>query len=157
MPGHIYEELRRGLRLSHACEEGGYLLGDVCRQPGSPADEDDPAFRWLVEITDLLMAEGTRGSAARLLFTGDSWSMACRHRDRGGAGRKLVGWFHTHLFPAGDSFGLSGLDQEMHAWYLPRPWQVALLLNLEGEGDRTVRCYQRGPERELVETSFEVF
>lgn len=71
--------------------------------------------------------------------------------------RKLVGWFHTHLFPATDTFGLSGLDQEMHAWYLPRPWQVAVLLNFERDADRTVRCYQRGPEGKLVETPFFVF
>jgi hypothetical protein len=35
---------------------------------------------------------------------------------------------------------------------------VALLLNLEGDdADHTVRCYQRGPERDLVETPFEVY
>jgi hypothetical protein len=45
----------------------------------------------------------------------------------------------------------------MHGWYLPQPWQVALLLNLEDNGERTVRCFQRGPEGDLVETPFAVF
>jgi hypothetical protein len=158
IPARLYAQLGRELVLSHEKEEGGYVLGNVFRQPGSPEKEDDPAFRWLVEVTDLLMAEDTVGSAVRLLFTGDTWSKVSRRRDREFAERKLVGWFHTHLFPAGDNFGLSGLDQNMHAWYLPRPWQVALLLNLEANGERTVRCYQRSLETgELVETLFEIF
>ena len=133
------------------------MLGNVYRLPGSPEKEDDPGFRWLVEVTDLLMAEDTVGTAIALLFTGDTWSKVSRRRDREFAERKLAGWFHTHVFPASDSFGLSGLDQEMHAWYLPKPWQVAILLNLENDGQRTVRCYQRGSEGDLVETPFAVF
>jgi hypothetical protein len=157
MPARVYTELRQQLILSTKKEEGGYLLGNVYRQPGSPESEGGENFRWIVEITDLLMAEDTVGSAMKLLFTGDSWSKINRRRNRDFAERRLVGWFHTHLFPATDSFGLSGLDQDMHAWYLPRPWHVAVLLNLEPDGDRTVRCYQRGPDGSLVETPFAVF
>lgn len=155
IPAPLYEELRRGLSLSDKKEEGGYLLGNVFRLPGSPEQEQNSDFRWLVEVTSLVMAEGTVGNLVELLFTGDSWSEISRRRDR--EKRQLVGWFHTHLFPASESFGLSGRDQEMHAWYLPRPWQVAILLNFEHTGPRTVRCYQRGPEGDLVETPFEVF
>ena len=157
IPARLYQELRSNLTLSQKNEEGGYVLGNVFRMPGSPEKEDDPNFRWLVEVTDLLMAEDTVGTAITLLFTGDTWSKVSRRRDREFAERKLAGWFHTHVFPASDSFGLSGLDQEMHAWYLPKPWQVAILLNLENDGERTVRCYQRGQEGDLVETPFTVF
>lgn len=157
IPAPLYDDLRRHLELSNNKEEGGYILGNLYRQPGSPEKESDPDFRWLVEVTDLVMAEDTVGSPALLLFTGDSWSKISRRRDRDFRDRKLVGWFHTHLFPASDSFGLSGLDQDMHAWYLPRPWQIAILLNLEGAEERTVRCYQRGPAGDLVETPFELF
>jgi len=146
IPARLYAELRRNLTLSQKNEEGGYVLGNVYRLPGSPEKEDDPDFRWQVEVTDLLMAEDTIGTPVMLLFTGDTWSKVSRRRDREFSERRLVGWFHTHVFPASDSFGLSGLDQDMQAWYLPKPWQVAILLNLENEGERTVRCYQRGPE-----------
>jgi len=158
IPSHIYHELRQGLKLSQTVEEGGGDIswGNVYREPGSPGKEDDPDFRWMVEVTDLLMAEGTVGSPAMLLFTGDSWSRISRRRAKDYADRKLVGWFHTHTFPATDDFGLSGLDQDMHAWYLPKPWQIAILLNIERNGDRTVRCYQRGPKGDLAETSFGV-
>ena len=157
IPEGIYAKLSHELSLSDQVEEGGFLLGNVYRQLGSDEKEDAPDFRWLVEITDLVMAEKTVGSAARLLFTGDSWSQVSRRRDRDHPGRKLVGWFHTHVFPATDDFGLSGLDQDMHAWFLPKPWHVAILLNLEKNGNRTVRCYQRGPDRDLVESPFEIF
>jgi hypothetical protein len=156
IPRRLYTELSNRLTLSEKNEEGGYVLGNVYRLPGSPEKDDDPNYRWLVEVTDLLMAENTVGTPVALLFTGDTWSKVNIRRDRDFAGRKLVGWFHTHLFPASDTFGLSGLDQDMHGWYLSRPWQVAILLNLEQGMDRTVRCYQRGPEGALVETPYEV-
>ena len=156
IPAQIYDDLRHGLVLSKMKEEGGYLLGNVYRLPGSPENEDAPGFRWLLEVTDLVMAEDTIGSPAVLLFTGNSWSKVSRRRDRDFPTRRLIGWFHTHLFPATDNFGLSGVDQDMHSWYLPKPWQIAILLNQEENNERSVRCYQRGPAGELVETPFEI-
>ncbi len=156
MSRRVFDALRRDLELSDEREEGGYLAGQAYRAPGSPEKDDDENFRWVVEVTHHEMAKGTLGSAAVLLFTGDSWSTIGRRLDTVLGGRVLVGWFHTHLFGATDDFGLSGLDQDMHAWYLSKPWQVAILLNLEKDGERTVRCYQRGPEGDLVETPFEV-
>ncbi|HLW03741.1 MAG TPA: hypothetical protein VKT82_34155 [Ktedonobacterales bacterium] len=157
IPTHLYADLQRHLFLSQKKEEGGYILGKVFRSAGTSEQENAPGFRWIVEITDLLMAEDTIGSAATLLFTGDTWSKISRRRDRQYPGLELVGWFHTHLFPATDAFGLSSLDQDMHTWYLPRPWQIAILLNLEKDDKRTVRCYQRGVEGDLIESTFETF
>lgn len=157
IPEHLYAELRHNLALSQKNEEGGYALGNVYRLPTTAEKEDAPNFRWLVEVTDLLMAEYTIGTPITLLFTGDTWSNVSKRRDRDFSNRKLIGWFHTHVFPATDTFGLSGLDQDMHAWYLPKPWQIAILLNIEDNAERTVRCYQRGTNGDLVETPFEVF
>jgi hypothetical protein len=49
------------------------------------------------------------------------------------------------------------MDQDLHRRYLTKPWQVAVLLNVEANGQRTVRCFQRGPEGDLIECPFEVF
>lgn len=157
IPHHVYELWRRSLALSDRDEEGGYILGNVYRRPNSPERESDADFRWIVEVTDIVKAENTIGSPATLLFTSDTWSRFRKRQAKEFPERKLVGWFHTHLFGATDSFGLSGLDQDMHAWYLPRPWQMAILLNFEIGADRTVRCYQRGPGGDLVETPYTVF
>jgi hypothetical protein len=154
---NVYQELREGIALSAKVEDGGYLLGIPYRQSGSPENEDDSGFRWLVEMTDVVKAEGAWGRAASLLFTGETWSQISRRIDRDYADKKLVSWFHTHLFKATDDFGLSGLDQDLHRRFLTKPWQVAVLLNIDSHGEREIRCFQRGPEGDLVECTFEVF
>jgi hypothetical protein len=125
--------------------------------PEGPEDEDNSEFSWLIEITDVIQAENTWGNPIWLLFTGDSWSRAKRRIDQDFPGKKLVAWFHTHLFRATDSFGLSGRDEELHRLFLTKPWQVAVLLNIDSNGDREVRCFQKDPKGDLVECIFEVF
>jgi hypothetical protein len=156
MHAGVYQALKENLPLSPRTEDGGYLLGVPYRQPGSPEDEKDDGYRWVLEITDPVLAEGAWARPGMLLFTGESWSRITRRLDREEGGKKLVGWFHTHLFEATDSFGLSGMDQDLHRRYLTKPWQVAVLLNVDADGNRTVRCYQRGPEGDLVECEFGV-
>jgi len=152
----VYRALKEGLPLSPRTEDGGYLLGAPYRRPGSPEDEETEAFRWILEITDAVLAEGAWARPGMLLFTGESWSRITRRLDQEEHDKKLVGWFHTHLFEATDGFGLSGMDQDLHRRYLTKPWQVAVLLNVDADGNRTVRCYQRGPEGDLVECEFGV-
>jgi len=67
-----------------------------------------------------------------------------------------VGWYHTHLFSATDSFGLSGMDQDLHHRFLPRPWQAAVLVNISHDGNRQIRCFQRKNEGMLEQSFFEV-
>lgn len=156
VPRHIYRQWRRRLQLSHINEEGGYIVGNVYRQPGSDPREEDTSFRWIVEVTDILMAQEAVGTPVSLLFTHDTWSLARRQRGREHPQRELVGWWHTHPFPATDTFGLSGWDQDKHAQFFTRPYQIAILLNIESQNPRTVRCYQRNPDGILVETPYAV-
>jgi len=158
MNADVYQALREEIFLNPKAEDGGYLLGIPYRQPGSPESEDDPEFRWLIEITDVIQAENAWGRPALLLFTGETWSKISRRIDKDYPDKKLVSWFHTHLFKASDEFGLTGLDQHLHRRFLTKPWQVAVLLNIDTTNDdREVRCFQRGPEGDLVECTFEVF
>ena len=152
----VYDALQQNLHLSDKVEDGGYLLGTPYRQPGSIEDEDNADFRWLLEVTDVIQAEVAWGRIGSLLFTGETWSRITRRRDRDFPDKKLVAWFHTHLFRATDEFGLSGMDQDLHRRFLTKSWQVAVLLNIY-KGQRTVRCFQRGPEGDLVECAFHVF
>lgn len=157
MHAGVYQALQEGIFLKPKVEDGGYLLGVPYRQPESPGSEDDPEFRWLVEITDVVQAEGAWGKPAMLLFTGETWSQIHRNIDRDYPDKKLAGWFHTHLFKGTGEFGLSGFDRYLHQSFLTKPWQVAVLLNIDADGGREVRCFQRGPEGVLVECTFEVF
>lgn len=152
----VYLALMRDLQLSTTVEDGGYLVGTPYRQPGSIEHEDKAGFRWLLEVTDVIQAEAAWGRTGSLLFTGETWSRITRRRDRDFPDKKLVAWFHSHLFAATDDFGLSGMDQDLHRRFLTKPWQVAVLLNIY-KGQRTVRCFQRSAEGELVECLFHVF
>ena len=157
MRADVYQALREGIYLSSKVEDGGYILGLPYRQLGSPENEEDPEFRWLIEMTDVVQAEGAWGKPGSLLFTGETWSQISRRIDRDYPDKKLVSWFHTHLFKATDAFGLSGLDQDLHHRFLTKPWQLAVLLNIDTTGEREVRCFQRGPRGDLIECTFEVF
>ncbi|MET0649056.1 MAG: hypothetical protein ABW208_20800 [Pyrinomonadaceae bacterium] len=157
MSAEVYEALAEKLELSSSVEEGGYLLGVPYRQPGSPADEEDADFNWLIEITNVIRAEAAHGESGSLLFTGETWSRLTRQRDRDHPDKKLVAWFHTHLFEATDTFGLSGMDHDLHRRFLTKPWQVAVLINIGKGGERVVRCFQRGSDGDLAECAFSVF
>lgn len=157
MKHSVYQALQKDLFLKPKVEDGGYVLGIPYRQPGSPEKEDDPDFRWLIDITDVIQAQGAFGKTGLLLFTGETWSNALRRLDTEFIGKKLVSWFHTHLFKATDDFGLSGLDQDLHRRFFTKPWQVAVLINIDENGEREVRCFQRGVEGDLVECTFEVY
>lgn len=150
----VFTGLASTLYLPEREEAGGFLLGRPFRLPGGPEDEQDPEFRWGLEITHAVPAQGARGTPALLLFTGDTWSQVHRLRDRHFPDRFLAGWYHSHLFEATDDFGLSSLDHHLHAVHFYRPWQVAFLVNLGADGSRELRCFQRGPGPEMIECAY---
>ena len=156
MRADVFQALRQDLPLDDRVEDGGYLVGLPYRQSGSPAGEDDAEFRWILEVTDILKAQGAWGGPALLLFTGDSWSSMKRRIDTEFPEKELVAWFHTHLFAATDEFGLSGMDVDLHRRFLTKPWQIAVLINIDVHDNREVRCFQRSPEGDLEECTFEV-
>ncbi|MEO0478719.1 MAG: hypothetical protein AAF196_04500 [Planctomycetota bacterium] len=130
----LLEKLSVEIPFSRDYEEGGFFAGSAFRR----ADDPD---RCVVVISDLIAAEHTGASRIHLTLTGDTFAQAKTVlRDRL-AGRSLVGWYHTHLFPATDDFGLSTVDVQLHRGTFRQPWQVAGLVNLEDSGPSTVRFY----------------
>jgi hypothetical protein len=83
-----------------------------------------------------------------LTFTPDSFSSMQRRLQAEGSDVRLVGWYHTHLFAATRSPGLSRVDDELHLTTFRSPWQVAGLVNLDLARDprgRVLRFYVRRP------------
>jgi proteasome lid subunit RPN8/RPN11 len=123
--------------LSHRVEEGGFLIGRVFLD----ADCDGG---YIVEITEALTAQFTGASLLHFTFTGDSFAeikQSLRTRDQG---ERIVGWYHTHLFPATDAMGLSSIDLTLHFNTFRVPWQLAGLVNLDFEkSSRVLRFYIR--------------
>lgn len=120
--------------FSDEVEEGGFLIGH------RRADRDCPG-RDLLAVTAAVPAQSTGASLLRFTFTGESFLrlgdlVASRKRDE-----QILGWYHTHLFPASQSFGLSTVDVQLHMSTFGRKWQVAALLNLD-ERHRVLRFYR---------------
>lgn len=114
-------------------EEGGFLVGRVF------ADGDRPGS-YLVTVTAVIRAERTGASLLHFTFTGDSFTRISEQIAHRNKDEVLVGWYHTHLFPASDGLGLSSIDVDLHADTFRQPWQVAGLVNV-ARGERVVRFY----------------
>jgi proteasome lid subunit RPN8/RPN11 len=124
--------------FSSEVEEGGFLAGRVFRDASRPGS-------YIIEITAAIQAERTGASMLNFTFTGESFlriseRISARNRDE-----SLLGWYHTHLFPATDALGLSTVDVDLHRSTFRRPWQVAALINVT-ETSRVLRFYRSDGE-----------
>jgi proteasome lid subunit RPN8/RPN11 len=98
-------------------EVGGALVGLWC------VDRDsDEQF---VVIQHMLPARHTRQGSVYLTFTQDTLVGFHDELERNFAGKKIVGWYHTH--PRMGIF-LSHYDTFLHNNFFPEPWQVALVV-----------------------------
>ena len=131
----IHQELTKQRYFSPDVEEGGFLTGRVFRDR-----EQEGSF--LLEISGALQAEHTGASFLQFTFTGDSFRSIKRTLRKQRIDERLLGWYHTHLFPATDDFGLSTIDLRLHFTTFQFPWQMAGLINLDGN-HRTLRFYVR--------------
>lgn len=131
----VARDLEVGRAFSEEVEEGGFLVGRVFREAAR-----DGTF--LVEVNGALAAQHTGASLLHFTFTGDSF-LEIKRRLRRRQGDQLLGWYHTHLFPASEEMGLSTIDLELHFTTFKKPWQLAGLVNFERDGGRRLRFYVR--------------
>ncbi|MCE3289753.1 MAG: hypothetical protein K0R83_1765 [Caulobacter sp.] len=129
----VFDAFDHGRPLSQRVEEGGFLVGSVYRD----AEADD---HHILRIQEAPLAQRTGASLLCFTFTGDSF----REMKQEIGGRRLLGWWHTHLFQATESFGLSTIDVDVHLTTFGQPWQVAGLVNINPrDGRRVLRFYSR--------------
>ncbi len=131
----VHRELTKERYFSPDVEEGGFLTGRVFR-------DRDHEGSFLLEITAALQAEHTGASFLQFTFTGDSFRAMKQTLRKQRMDERLLGWYHTHLFPATDDFGLSTIDFRLHFTTFQFPWQQAGLINVDGD-HRTLRFYVR--------------
>lgn len=130
------EAVRAVARSGASVEEGGVLVGHVY--------ERDNASGYLVEITDHIKSEGTFASVTELRYTFESWQKQTAVLKERFPGKRIVGWYHTHLVRMGvlhieGSQGTlfdTGLffsrdDHFMHRQFFREKWYVALVLDTE--------------------------
>lgn len=136
VPGRLHADLLEQRPFSRDLEEGGFLVGRVYR-------DRDAEGTYLLELTAALEAEHTGASLLHFTYTGDSFAALRRVLREEHPDAALLGWYHTHLFPATAAMGLSSIDLELHFTTFRQPWQLAGLINLDGQGPRVLRFYVR--------------
>ncbi len=101
-------------------EVAGFLIG--------PQPEKQPDGRYIVHISDVIIAKHTRMQGASVTYTPESWryvtdKLAEMYPDETAV---IVGWYHTH---PGFGIFLSGMDQFIHRNFFIQSWHVALVLD----------------------------
>jgi proteasome lid subunit RPN8/RPN11 len=101
-------------------EVAGVLVG--------PPPEKQPDGRYVVHITDIIIAKHTRMQGASVTYTPESWRyvndrLAQLYPDDTAL---IVGWYHTH---PGFGIFLSGMDRFIHHNFFTQIWHVALVLD----------------------------
>ncbi|MEU8633209.1 JAB N-terminal domain-containing protein [Amycolatopsis sp. NPDC048633] len=133
VPEEIHSGFTSGIEFDEDVEDGGFLVGKVYRLA-------DPVDHLVVRVSQVVPAERTGASMFHFTFTGESFLRINDQISQRDDGQQLVGWYHTHLFPATEHLGLSSIDVALHTSTFRRPWQIAALVNLSKTG-RTLRFY----------------
>lgn len=95
-------------------EIGGILVGEVLK------DESGPYVR----VDDTVDALHADEKGAELTFTHETWEHINKEMDTKHAGKKIVGWYHTH---PGFGVFLSDRDEFIHKSFFDQPFQIALV------------------------------
>jgi proteasome lid subunit RPN8/RPN11 len=101
-------------------EVAGMLIG--------PRPEKQPDGRYVVHVSDIIIAKHTRMHGASVTYTPESWryvtdKLAERYPNEEAV---IVGWYHTH---PGFGIFLSGMDLFIHQNFFTQKWHIALVLD----------------------------
>ncbi|RMF49611.1 MAG: hypothetical protein D6749_12755 [Chloroflexota bacterium] len=135
-----YDALLQAAKASDQVEVGGILVGNVYR----PTDSG----RLIVEVSDFIVSEGLVASQTELRYTFESWqSHQVQLRERF-PGKRVVGWYHTHVVTMplsgqsttseseeaqGTTMFFSQHDVFLHSKFFADEWYVAMVLDPWGK------------------------
>jgi proteasome lid subunit RPN8/RPN11 len=92
----------------------GVLVGNVYRDEAGP----------FLYVEASIRGERAGSQDAQVTFTPETWAYVQEQMDRHHAGRRMVGWYHTH---PGFGIFLSGMDLFIQQNFFSLPWQVAFV------------------------------
>ena len=115
MQGHARSSLRR--------EVAGVMIG--------PHPEKQPDGRYVVHVTDMIIAKHTRMAGASVTYTPESWRYINDQLDLmyPDGDHVIVGWYHTH---PGFGIFLSNMDLFIHTNFFTQKWHIAYVLDPVG-------------------------
>ncbi len=97
-------------------ERGGVLLGTM----------EEKEDKYIVTITDMLIAKHTINREASLTFTHETWLEVDKEMEENYKDKIMVGWFHSH---PGYGVFLSGMDMFIQNNFFNMPYQVAYVVD----------------------------
>jgi proteasome lid subunit RPN8/RPN11 len=119
-----FREAQAHANTSMNREVAGVLVG--------PHPEKQPDGRYVVHITDIIIAQHTKMQGASVTYTPESWRyvndvMQERYPQEECV---IVGWYHTH---PGFGIFLSNMDLFIHHNFFTQKWHIALVLDPVGQ------------------------
>jgi proteasome lid subunit RPN8/RPN11 len=139
-----HDALLQAAKASDQVELGGILVGNVYRA----AD----GGRLIVEVSDFIVSEGLISSATELRYTFESWQSHQAQLREQFPGKRIVGWYHTHVvtIPTNESESVADESEEaaassgttmffsqhdvfLHSQFFADEWYVALVLDPWGK------------------------
>lgn len=101
-------------------EVAGMLIG--------PPPEKQPDGRYVVHVSDIIIAKHTRMHGASVTYTPESWRYVTDRLQERYPNEEavIVGWYHTH---PGFGIFLSGMDLFIHQNFFTQKWHIALVLD----------------------------
>ncbi|MCS6872097.1 MAG: hypothetical protein RML95_09105 [Anaerolineae bacterium] len=141
---NTYDALLQAAKASDRVEVGGILVGNVYR----PTD----GGRLIVDVSDFIVSAGLISSLTELRYTFESWQSHQAQLRQQFPGKRIVGWYHTHVVavPTSNSENVATQDEEspsssgttmffsqhdifMHSQFFADEWYVALVLDPWGK------------------------
>ena len=124
MAESAFADAKRHASSSMNREVAGVLVG--------PHPQKQPNGRYVVQVTDVIVAEHTRMQGASVTYTPESWryvndKLLEMYPDEECV---IVGWYHTH---PGFGIFLSNMDLFIHHNFFTQKWHIALVLDPVGK------------------------
>ena len=131
---HVAPEVHADI-VAHADEDDrhelcGVLVGDLLKDDRGP----------FLLISAAVRGEHAANRQAQVTFTQDTWAHIYSEMDAKHAGKRIVGWYHTH---PGFGVFLSPMDLFIHEGFFDLPWQVAFVIDPKS-GYEGFFCWQEG-------------
>jgi len=135
------ESLQQIARSGLQVEQGGALVGDVYVNAAS----NNRAY--IVEIIAHIAAEKTFASEVELRYTFESWQRQTSLLKENFSGKRIVGWYHTHLDLVKQTYYTDDTRQDTyttplffsqddaftHRQFFHEKWYIAMVLDPRGD------------------------
>ena len=111
---NVLEEIRAHADLHPSIEVCGVMVGTVYETPQAS----------FVYVDAMIRGEASSGRSTQVTFTAETWQHIHRVMEAEHAGKRIIGWYHTH---PGFGIFLSEMDLFIQRHFFNAAWQMAFV------------------------------